>query len=272
MYEFRKLQLSDWDGYQELMEIIFPDNERSETGFKGMLDDDLSGMFDGHKQIGTLYIRHYDGNSHIHNIGVHPEYQRKGLGMQLMEIAHQKCRSNNSGYVMLYVETENTPAIGLYKKYGYQQISESWHFIIDISLFRTRRNPSTDGYTIKSIDYSHLSHLSRTFPSLDVVQVKQWIDESQQKTASNQFLGLYFHDELKMFVRFNANYSGCMPFKYLDLKDIDPFIQLMIDNYIWSDRNILHVTFDDYNELANMFNSRNERIFHHLYKMRCNLI
>ena len=272
MYEFRTLKPSDWDGYQELMEIIFPDNERSEKGFKGMLDDDLSGMFDGGKQIGTLYIRHYDGNSHIHNIGVHPDYQRKGLGMKLMEIAHQKCRSNNSRFVMLYVETENSPAISLYKKYGYQQISESWHFIIDVSLFKTSRNPSIDGYTIKPIEYSHLSLLSTIFPSLDVIQVKQWIDESKERTSSNQFLALYFHDKLKMFARFNANYSGCMPFKYIDLKDFDPFIQLMIDNYIWPDRTEFHVTFDDYNELANLLTLRNERIFHHLYKMRCNLI
>lgn len=86
--------------------------------------------------IGTAWMT-FDGRRiHLHHFGIHPDYQRKGLGLRLAKecLKHVK----EKGYqVKLEVHRSNTAAIGLYKKVGFTYLGDYDVFIIrDLSSIR----------------------------------------------------------------------------------------------------------------------------------------
>ena len=58
--------------------------------------------------------------AHITNIAVAPEFRRKHIGEALLRKTIDVCYSNMVKYITLEVRVSNTPAIGLYEKYGFK--------------------------------------------------------------------------------------------------------------------------------------------------------
>ncbi|GKT28598.1 N-acetyltransferase RimI/Ard1 like protein, partial [Aduncisulcus paluster] len=58
----------------------------------------------------------------ILNLGVHPEFRRKGIGRALMLDLMQRCREMNVKRGLLDVKESNAPAIGLYESLGFVQV------------------------------------------------------------------------------------------------------------------------------------------------------
>ncbi len=56
------------------------------------------------------------------NLGVHPEFRRKGIGKALMLDLMQRCREMNVKRGLLDVKESNAPAIGLYESLGFVQV------------------------------------------------------------------------------------------------------------------------------------------------------
>ncbi len=86
--------------------------------------------------IGTAWMT-FDGRRiHLHHFGIHPEYQRKGIGLRLAQecLKHVKAK----GYqVKLEVHRSNTAAIELYKKVGFTYLGDYDVYIIrDLSTIR----------------------------------------------------------------------------------------------------------------------------------------
>lgn len=63
------------------------------------------------------------GQADVSNIAVDPDYRGKKIGDALMK--EMLCRAKDAGVseVFLEVRVSNDPAIGLYRKYGFEQIS-----------------------------------------------------------------------------------------------------------------------------------------------------
>jgi len=62
------------------------------------------------------------GESHILNLTVRPESQRRGIGRKLMTHFLQLARRHNADVVMLEVRPSNHAAIALYQKCGFNEI------------------------------------------------------------------------------------------------------------------------------------------------------
>lgn len=62
--------------------------------------------------------------AHILNVCIKPEYQRKGLGMRIMKHLIKQSRYAKAASVYLEVRVSNHGAYDLYRKLGFQQISE----------------------------------------------------------------------------------------------------------------------------------------------------
>lgn len=81
------------------------------------------------KVVGTSWMT-FDGRRiHLHHVGVHPDYQRKGIGKLLT------CESlrfvKAKGYqVKLEVHRTNHAAINLYKQFGFQYLGDYDVYII----------------------------------------------------------------------------------------------------------------------------------------------
>lgn len=76
------------------------------------------------KLIGFVMVGLQGDECHILNIGVHPQYQRQGWGMKLLEWALKEAKNKKMGMAYLEVRRSNQRAIALYEKAGFSQIGE----------------------------------------------------------------------------------------------------------------------------------------------------
>ncbi len=63
---------------------------------------------------------------YINRIGVNVDYIGKGLGLLLLEEIKKITKENKLDYIRLLVVKSNTPAINLYLKAGFKQVSGIW--------------------------------------------------------------------------------------------------------------------------------------------------
>ena len=76
------------------------------------------GLIDG-KLIGTV-MAGYDGHrGWINYLAIHPDYQRKGFGLQLMNFATLELSKLGCIKINLQIRESNEKAIGFYKKIGF---------------------------------------------------------------------------------------------------------------------------------------------------------
>ena len=81
------------------------------------------------KVIGSSWMT-FDGRRiHLHHFGIHPDYQRKGVGLWLAKESLRFVKAK--GYqVKLEVHKNNTAAIELYKKLGFKYLGDYDVYII----------------------------------------------------------------------------------------------------------------------------------------------
>jgi ribosomal-protein-alanine N-acetyltransferase len=96
----------------------------SEDIFKSCMQAGYEGWVieDNHFVIGFIIFSIQLNESHILNLGVHPNFQRLGFGHQLMSHALNESKKDGVSVAYLEVRSSNNPAIALYKKMGFKQI------------------------------------------------------------------------------------------------------------------------------------------------------
>ncbi|MBN1821313.1 MAG: GNAT family N-acetyltransferase [Prolixibacteraceae bacterium] len=119
------------DTMSELFSDKFPDMDSCESYFQGILN--LHGgivlfAVTGQKYIGYLAItpRHQRKIKHTSelNMGVHPGFQGKGTGHFLLNEAFKMLRIDKIiEIVYLMVRSDNTAAIRLYEKFGFEKMA-----------------------------------------------------------------------------------------------------------------------------------------------------
>ena len=65
------------------------------------------------------------GSYYIHAITVFPEFTRRGIGSVLLDLAREHAIAKGFRELSLYVFAENSGAISLYKKHGYEETGRS---------------------------------------------------------------------------------------------------------------------------------------------------
>lgn len=63
------------------------------------------------------------GEAELYRIAVSEKFRRQGLGERLLASFIEKCREKGGEKIFLEVRSRNTPAISLYKKAGFEEIS-----------------------------------------------------------------------------------------------------------------------------------------------------
>ena len=94
------------------------------------------------KPVGVLVLKH-DDQTLIWSVAVHPDYQRRGLGLRLLEFAEQEAYELGHKSIRLYTNSLFEENIALYKLLGYME---------------TRREPflgSTLVHMTKNLDRTH---------------------------------------------------------------------------------------------------------------------
>ena len=76
----------------------------------------------GSELVGYAVLSAAAGEAHILNVAVHPEYQGRGLGRQLMHFLLDTAREHQADTVFLEVRPSNRTAIRLYDSMGFNQV------------------------------------------------------------------------------------------------------------------------------------------------------
>ena len=69
--------------------------------------------------VGVLALIKQDQELLLDNVAIHPNYQRRGFGRQLMALAEAHAKTHGLETVILYTNEQMTENIELYKKLGF---------------------------------------------------------------------------------------------------------------------------------------------------------
>ena len=100
---------------------VFPD-PWSESLVRAELDNALSRWFvleSGREVLGYVAVMNIAGEVHVTNVAVVPEYRRRGLARLLLSRAIAYARAAGAFCMTLEVRESNTPAIALYRSFGF---------------------------------------------------------------------------------------------------------------------------------------------------------
>lgn len=73
----------------------------------------------GHEPIGTLNVQNLGGDAYIYGFVVRPDQRGRGYGKEILARAIADVVAQRLQPVFLEVETENDPAFGLYRSFGF---------------------------------------------------------------------------------------------------------------------------------------------------------
>ncbi len=88
----------------------------------------------GEKVVGglTVYVMHryFSDNpiAYVYDVGVLPEYQRKGIGNKLMSFLTSYCKLNGFEDVFVEAEADDTQAVNFYKTTQYTSVLQATQF------------------------------------------------------------------------------------------------------------------------------------------------
>ena len=78
----------------------------------------LVGLFDG-RVVSTAMVGYEGHRGWVNYLGVHPAYQRRGFGRQLMEFAEEKLLALGCPKINLQIRKDNLGAVQFYERIGY---------------------------------------------------------------------------------------------------------------------------------------------------------
>jgi ribosomal-protein-alanine N-acetyltransferase len=83
---------------------------------------DCWGMKLGERLAGYCILSHAAGESHLLNLCIAPEYQRRGLGNLMLGHALRRGRAHGSQTIFLEVRPSNPAGFELYRKNGFREV------------------------------------------------------------------------------------------------------------------------------------------------------
>ena len=95
---------------------------------------------DGETVAGYVGSQTVIDESDMMNIAVHPDYRRKGIGENLINVLCDSLRKRSSRALSLEVRASNSPAICLYEKLGFRQVGKRPNYY---------RNPREDALILR---------------------------------------------------------------------------------------------------------------------------
>jgi len=171
--------------------------------------------------------------------------------------------------VGLYVETKNQIAIALYEKFGFEKMFESWHYWIDEDSYKQIEEISEriENSELRLLTSADFETIIKVFHEINREELKSHLNNEkvQGLTGGKSIpLGLFVNNELQVYGRYNPEFPGCRPFLVTDTKYVDEFISNLAK---YKKKNYVRLTFDRNNKLADFFEERGYKLWHHMFVM-----
>ena len=175
---------------------------------------------------------------HLSRIAVGRQYRQKGIATELMRTLVGYGMDNSQPTILLYVQTDNQPAIQLYRKFDFRCLESSYQFIVPIREVISKHG-GTPVRNIKAISVTR--HDTHPKPG--------WANGQHENKSQNSVPKRYqlqFIDDtgaVRGSCRLDPDFPGCSPF-VVDEPDsylMDALIAL--ERYLNPARDILKLTF-----------------------------
>lgn len=82
--------------------------------------------------VGYAYVKIQSQDAYLSRIGVRINNRRQGVAKELINTIIKYCKDQSKFNITLYVQTDNLPAINLYKEHGFISFELSSQFVIPI--------------------------------------------------------------------------------------------------------------------------------------------
>ncbi|MBQ2914710.1 MAG: ribosomal protein S18-alanine N-acetyltransferase [Clostridia bacterium] len=129
----------------DIEEVCFAKDAWTVNNLRGEFMNEYSyliGYYQDDKLVGYTCVRAMYEEAQVCNVAVLPEYRRQGIAKQLIEEMLRLSAEKGCQVCELEVNTENTPAVELYKKCGFEVAGIRKNF------YRRSRYNSRDAYTM----------------------------------------------------------------------------------------------------------------------------
>lgn len=124
--KIKPMHRDDVESVVALEAKAYGEHHWSKDSFYNELSNELAKYFSVFNEKDELIAYcgswHILEEAHITNIAVSPEYRRMHIGEALLKTVIDECYRNMVKYITLEVRAGNTPAIGLYEKYGFKSL------------------------------------------------------------------------------------------------------------------------------------------------------
>ena len=126
----RRAEISDLDDLVALEDASFAHDRLSRSQYRRHLDSETAQVLvasANHRRfLGTavVFFRKQSRIARLYSIATKPESQGKGVGSALIAAAELAARARQCKSLRLEVRNDNTVAIGLYERLGYQRIAQ----------------------------------------------------------------------------------------------------------------------------------------------------
>jgi ribosomal protein S18 acetylase RimI-like enzyme len=117
-YSYRNCCIAELTDRRAGMLLAFPMPARDAS-------DVVSPPFNGTDVFAPYKYLEAPGTWYICGVAVHPDYRGRGIGAELMQMARQQARQHGYKQLSLVVFEENTVAVGLYRRLGYETIKRA---------------------------------------------------------------------------------------------------------------------------------------------------
>jgi ribosomal-protein-alanine N-acetyltransferase len=129
----RPIKFNDLDAVYNLETMLFPNPWPKSFFQHDLMSGDSVGLVVEHADhvIGYAMAAFTGDGFHVTNIAIDRQYQRAGLGTELMKQLETRALKRGTRYVFLEVRTNNSAAIKFYAKLGYAILFTRRGYYID---------------------------------------------------------------------------------------------------------------------------------------------
>jgi ribosomal protein S18 acetylase RimI-like enzyme len=92
------------------------------------IDEATLCVLDKDRVTGFIVAREEEGKAHVGPIGVHPKHRGKGIARKLLTRSMESIKRQGFKKVALEMDILNTPAMNLYRQFGFQSIHNSVYY------------------------------------------------------------------------------------------------------------------------------------------------
>ena len=151
-------------------------------------------LLENNAVAGALALDKKKHSIFIYAVGLLPQFRRKGYGTYLMNFTEEFAKQHKRNFVNFSVLLENTPAVSMYKKIGYQPLGLGLTLIRFFNNKLTKYNEPTSSDNLDKISFKQLV----TVKEIDA-KAKHWWGEEIEALAGSYSREISYKDDLLVF-------------------------------------------------------------------------